>query len=69
MESMLYQGHRFIGGIKHFWMAVSVWKTNLVLEEMHVKNGLKFDQSEGSREVCRRLTVRMISNIVRSLND
>ena len=28
---MLYQGHRFLGGIKHFWMAVKVWKTNLVV--------------------------------------
>ena len=34
MESMLYQGHRFLGGIKHFWTAVSVWKTSLVLEEL-----------------------------------
>jgi len=34
MESMLYQGHRFLGGIKHFWMAVRVWKTNLVLEDL-----------------------------------
>jgi len=28
------QGHRFLGGITHFWMAVRVWKTNLVLEEL-----------------------------------
>jgi len=34
MESMLYQGHRFLGGIKHFWMAVRVWKTNLALEDL-----------------------------------
>jgi len=34
MESMLYQGHRFLGGIKHFWMAVRVWKMNLVLEDL-----------------------------------
>jgi len=34
MESMLYQGHRFFGVIKHFWMAVRVWKTNLVLEDL-----------------------------------
>ena len=27
---MLYQGHRFLGFIKHFWMAVRVWKTNLM---------------------------------------
>jgi len=34
MESMVYQGHRFLGGIKHFWMAVRVWKTSLVLEDL-----------------------------------
>jgi len=34
MESILYQGHRFLGGIKHFWMAVRVGKTNLVLEDL-----------------------------------
>jgi len=28
---MLYQGHRFLGGIKHFWMAVRVWQMKLVL--------------------------------------
>ena len=31
---MLYQGHGFLGGIKHFWMAVRVWKTNLVVEDL-----------------------------------
>jgi len=34
MENMLYQGHRFLGGIKHFWMPVRLWKTNLVLEDL-----------------------------------
>ena len=34
MESMLYQGHRFLGGIKHFWMAARLWKTNLILEDL-----------------------------------
>ena len=33
MESMLYQGHRFLGGTEYFWMAMRVWKTNLVLED------------------------------------
>jgi hypothetical protein len=33
MANILYQGHRFLDGIKHFWMAVRVWKTNLVLED------------------------------------
>jgi len=37
MESMLYQGHRFLGGIKHFWMAVRVWKMNLILEDLAIK--------------------------------
>ena len=32
-ESMLYQGHRFLSGIKHFWMAMRVWKTNLIVED------------------------------------
>src|SRR5215469_13742882 len=41
MESMLYQGHRFLGGIKHFWMAVRVWKTNLVLEDLARKKRTK----------------------------
>jgi hypothetical protein len=34
MESMLYQGHRFLGDTKYFWVAVKLWKTNLVLEEL-----------------------------------
>jgi hypothetical protein len=32
-------------------MAVRVWKTNLVMEDLDVKNGRKHDQSEGSLEV------------------
>jgi len=27
MESMQYLRHRYLGGIKHFWKAVSVWQT------------------------------------------
>ena len=34
MKSMLYQEHRFLGAIKHFWMAVRVWKTNIVVEDL-----------------------------------
>jgi hypothetical protein len=34
MESMLYPGHRFLAGIKHFRMAIRVLKTNLVLEDL-----------------------------------
>jgi len=41
MESMLYQGHRVLGGIKRFWMAVRVWKTNLVLEDLAHKKRTK----------------------------
>jgi len=36
MESMLYQGHRFLGGMKHFWMAMRVRKMNLILEDLAV---------------------------------
>jgi len=28
------RGHRFLDGIKHFWMAVWLWKTKLVLEDL-----------------------------------
>ena len=41
MESMHYQGHRFLGGIKHFWMAMRVWKMNLVLEDLAPKKRTK----------------------------
>ena len=41
MESMLYQGHMFLGGIKYFWMAVSVWKTNLIVEDLARKKRTK----------------------------
>jgi len=34
MERMLYQGHRFLGGIKDFWIAVRVWKMSLVVEDL-----------------------------------
>jgi len=42
---------RFLDGIKHFWMTMRVWKTNLVPEDFSRQNGRKYDQSEGSREV------------------
>jgi len=41
MESMLHQGHRFLGGIKHFWMAVREWKTNLVVEDFARQKRMK----------------------------
>ena len=31
---MLYQGHRLLCCIRHFWRDVRVWKTNLVVEEL-----------------------------------
>jgi hypothetical protein len=34
MESMLCQGYGFLGSIKYFWMAVRVWKANLILEDL-----------------------------------
>ena len=48
---MLYQGHRFLGRIEHFWMAVNVWKTNLVVEELERQKRQKCYLSEGYREV------------------
>ena len=47
IESMLYQGHRFLGGIKHFWMAVRMWKTNLVLEDLARQKRTKMWQKRG----------------------
>ena len=41
MESMLYQGHRFLGGIMHFWMAVRVWNTNLIVEDLARQKRMK----------------------------
>ena len=41
MESMFYWVHRFLGGINNFWMAVRVWKTNLVLEDLARKKRTK----------------------------
>jgi len=34
MERMLYLGDGILGGIKQFWMAVRVWKMDIVLEEL-----------------------------------
>jgi hypothetical protein len=53
MDSMLYQGHRFLGGIKHFWMTVRVWKTDENVTK--VRDLVRSD---------RRLTVRMISSVL-----
>ena len=62
---MLYQGHRFLGGIKHFWVAVRVWKTNLVLEDLCTS---KTDENVTKvRDLVRSdrlLTFRMISSVL-----
>jgi len=44
---MLYQGHGFLGGIKHFWIAVRVWKTNLVVEDLGRQKRTKMWQKRG----------------------
>ena len=45
------EGTGFLGGMKHFWMAVRVWKTNLVLEDLARQKRRKCDQSEGCHGV------------------
>jgi len=63
MESMLYQGHRVLGGIKHVWTAVRVWKTNLVLEDLaRQKTDENVTKVRDLVRSGRRLTVRMISS-------
>jgi len=65
MESMLYQGHRFLGGRKHFRMAVRVWKTNLVLKELaRQKTEENVTKVRDLVRSDRRLTVRMISSVL-----
>ena len=62
---MLYQGHRFLGGIKHFWVAVRVWKTNLVLEDLaRQKTDENVTKVRDLVRSDRRLTVRMISSVL-----
>jgi hypothetical protein len=65
MTSMLYQGHRFLGGIKHFRMAVRVWKTNLVLQVLACqKTDENMNKVRALVRFDRRLTVRMISSVL-----
>ena len=56
MESMLYRGYKFLDGIIYFWMAVRVWKTNLVLEDFalqtRTKMRRKWGLSWGLIDVC-----------------
>ena len=47
MESMLYQGHRFLGGIKYFWMAVRTRKAKLVLEDLALQKRTKMWPKRG----------------------
>jgi hypothetical protein len=63
MESMPYRGHRFLYGEdavsmaqvfrwhKAFWMAVRLWKTNLVLKDLARQKRKKCDQRESCRVV------------------
>ena len=63
MDMMLYRGHRFFGGIKHFWMAVRVWETKLVLENLaHQNPDVKVNKVRALVRSDRRLTVRMIGS-------
>ena len=65
MESMLYQGHRFLGGIKHFWMAERVWKTNLVVEDVaRQKTDENVTKVRDLVTSDRRLIIRMISSVL-----
>ena len=59
----------FLGGIKQFWMTVSVWKKNLVLEELACRKDENVTKVRAVVMSDRRLTVRMTGTIVRSLND
>ena len=63
MESMLYQGLMFLGGIKYFWMAVSVWKTNLIVEDLALQKWKKICKREDLVKSDRRLTVIMIRSV------
>ena len=51
MESMLYQGHGFLGDIKHFLDGREIVEEPRSGRACTSKNGQKCDQSEGSREV------------------
>ena len=65
MESMLYQGHKFLGGIKHFWMAVSVWKATSLWKTFTSKTDENVTKVRDLVRSDRRLTVRMISSVLK----
>ena len=64
MESMLYQGHRFLGGKKYFWMVVRVWKTNLCGRPCTSKTDENVNKERDLVRSDRHLTVRMISSVL-----
>jgi len=69
MESMVYQGHRFLGGIKHFWLAMSVEDEPRSARPCMSKTDENVTKVTDFVRSDRRLTVRMISSVLRSLND
>jgi hypothetical protein len=64
MESMLYEGHTFLGDIKHFGWPWGCGRRTSFCKTLHVKNGRKCDQSEGFCEVWWHLTVTMIGSML-----
>jgi hypothetical protein len=51
MEIILYRGHIFMYGIKHFGCPCGCGSWTSILKTLRVKNGRKRDQSEGCRKV------------------
>ena len=64
MKSMLYQGHRFLGGKKHFWMAVSVEDEPRSGRPCTSKTDENMTKVRDLVRSDRRLTVRMISSVL-----
>jgi len=63
MESMLNQGHRFLGGIKHFWMAVRLEDEPRSGRPCTSKMDENVTKVRDPVRSDRRLTVRMISSV------
>jgi hypothetical protein len=51
MKNMLYRGQRFLRSIKHSGWPWECGRRTSFCKALHVKNGRKCDQSEGSREI------------------
>jgi len=65
MESLLYQGHRILGGINHFWMALRMSKTSLVIGRVCTsKTDENVPKVKDLVTSDRCLTVRMISSVL-----